>query len=72
MRLEEIEALLQRQPCPLLRLHLTGGQVFEIAGPDDAVMDRHKAEILLPPQDGKQREAVVSLLHVVWVEVVSD
>jgi hypothetical protein len=49
MRLEEIEALLQRQPCPLLRLHATGGHVFEIRDPAEAVMDRHKAEILLPP-----------------------
>jgi hypothetical protein len=72
MRQEDIELLLQRQPCPLLRLHLTGGQVFEINDPDQVFVNRTTVQLLLPSQDGKDREAVIALLHVVWVEVVSS
>ena len=72
MRLEDLEILLVRDPFPLLRIHVTGGQVFEVRDPVEAVADRHTLELLLPPEGGKQREAIISLLHVVWVEVVSD
>lgn len=72
MRQQEIEQLLTRDPCPQLRFHLTGGQVFEIPDVEALVLSRTCAEILLPPEGGCDREAVISLLHVVWIEVVSS
>ena len=71
MRQEDLEQLLRRSPCPLLRLHLTGGQVFEITDAELTVLTRTTVELLLPAEGGRDREAVISLLHVVWVEVVS-
>lgn len=72
MRESDLKALLRRQPCPRLRLHLTGGEVFDIDDPDLVVLSRSTIELLLPPEDRKTREAVISLLHIVWVEVISS
>jgi hypothetical protein len=70
MRAEDLRTLLQRQPYPLLRLHLSSGLVFELPEPDLVLITRSTVEILLPNQDSRTREAVISLLHVVWVEVL--
>jgi hypothetical protein len=69
VRPDELKVLLQRVPCPLLRLHLTGGRTFDIHDPDLVVVGRSTVEFLLPGE--KNREAVISLLHIVWVEVIS-
>jgi hypothetical protein len=71
MREDDLRVLMQRVPCPLLRLHTTGGMVFEIHDPDSVHIERSTVQILLPPHHDQLREAVISLLHVVWVEVVS-
>jgi hypothetical protein len=70
MRPDDLRRLLQREPCPLLRLHLTDGTVFEINDPDLAVVGRSTVELLLPPGDSGEREAVINLLHIMWVEVL--
>jgi hypothetical protein len=70
MRQEDLRRLLQRHPCPRLRLHLTNGLVFEITDPDDVVLGRSAVELLLPPSDAGDREAVISLLHIIWIEVL--
>jgi hypothetical protein len=67
MRREDLELLLRRDPCPSLRLHMTGGEVFEIADPDSVVFGRSTVEILLPPGE---REAILNILHIVWIEVL--
>jgi hypothetical protein len=56
----------------LLRLHLTSGMIFEVRDPEQAVLTRSTIEILLPPDGSHFREAVISLLHITWVEVVSS
>jgi hypothetical protein len=71
MRSDDLKQLLLRQPCPTLRLHLTGGVLFEIREQDHPVVTRSTVEILMPPDDGRDREAIINLLHVLWVEVVS-
>jgi hypothetical protein len=71
VREEDLRVLLQRRPCPLLRLHLTTGMIFDITDPDRVVYSRSVVEILLPPEQGRGREAVISLLHIAWIEVVS-
>ncbi len=53
-----------------MRLHLTGGLVFEISDPDLVVLSQSTVELLLPKQDSTPREAVISLLHIIWVEVL--
>jgi hypothetical protein len=70
MRQEDLQNLLRRLPCPLLRLHLTGGRTFDIQDPEQAVVTRSTVELLLPGE--KDREAVLSLLHIIWVEVISS
>jgi len=71
MREEDLLKLLKRDPCPLLRLHLTGGITFDLSESDLPVLTRSTVEIPLPTQHDQQREAVISLLHVVWVEVIN-
>jgi hypothetical protein len=70
MRQEDLRRLLRRQPCPRLRLHLTNGFVFEIDEPDLVVVGRSTVELLLPPDEGREREAVINLLHIIWIEVL--
>ena len=71
MQQGDIDQLLKRDPCPLLRLHLAGGQVFEISDSDQAVLGLSTVEILLPREDGRYREAVINLWQIAWIEVVS-
>jgi hypothetical protein len=70
MRHDELEVLLQREPCPRLRLHLTGGGMFEITDPDEAVLRRSTVQLLVPTPDPREREAIINLLHIVWIEVL--
>ena len=70
MRAEDLRLLLQRVPCPLVRLHLTDGRTFDIQDPDTVVIDRSTVELLIPGE--KNREGVLSLLHIVWADVVSS
>jgi hypothetical protein len=71
MREEDLRLLLQRVPFPLLRLHTTGGEVFDIRDPDAAHLERSTVQLLLPSHHNQQREAVIALVHVVWVEVIN-
>jgi hypothetical protein len=71
VRQEDLRLLLDRQPSPVLRLHLTGGMVFDIPDPEQVVVTRSTVELLLPPEAGRDREAVISLLHITWVEVIT-
>ncbi|HKB39072.1 MAG TPA: hypothetical protein VKD72_21715 [Gemmataceae bacterium] len=69
MRPDDLRLLLQRIPCPLVRLHLTDGRTFDIHDLDQVVIGRSTVEFLMPGE--KDREAVISLLHIVWAEVIS-
>ncbi len=71
MREEDLRLLLQRIPCPLLRLHTTAGMVFDIQDPDAVHLERSTVQLLLPPAHDQQREAVISLSHIQWVEVIN-
>ena len=70
MRPEDLRLLLQRVPCPLLRLHLTDGRAFDIQDPEQVVITRSTVELLIPGE--KNREAIISLLHIIWAEAVSS
>ena len=69
MRAEDLRFVLQRVPCPLQRLHLTDGRTFDIQDPEQVVVTPSTVELLMPGE--KNREGVISLLHIIWVEVVS-
>jgi hypothetical protein len=56
VRPEDLRRLLEQQPCPRLRLHLTNGVVFQINDPDLVVLGRSTVEILLPPDDTGERK----------------
>jgi hypothetical protein len=69
MRQDDLENLLGRIPCPVLRLHLTGGRTFDIQDPEQVVVTRSTVQLLIPNE--KNHEAVINLLHITWVEVIS-
>ena len=70
MQRDDLQMLLVREPFPLLRLHLAGGMVFDITDPDSVYLSFSTVELLLPRQHNQQREAVISLDHIVWVEIL--
>jgi hypothetical protein len=70
MRQEDLKKLLQREPRPRLRLHLTGGEVFEITDTVDVYLGRSTLELLAPTPDQNEREVVINLLHIIWIEVL--
>jgi hypothetical protein len=69
VRAKDLRFLLQRVPCPLLRLHLTDGRTFDIQDAEQVVVTPSTVGLLIPGE--KNREGVISLLHIIWVEVVS-
>jgi hypothetical protein len=71
MRSEALKKLLRREPCPLLRLHLSNGLTFAINDPDLVLVTSSTVELLLPPDAAGPREAVINLLHIIWVEVLT-
>jgi hypothetical protein len=70
MREDDIRVLLHRDPRPLLRLHLAGGMVFELPEFETVFLSHSTVEFPLPDAHDQQREAVISLLQIVWVEVI--
>ncbi len=71
MRPEELLKLIRTRPFAPLRIHMTDGQAFDIAHPDQIIVLRSRVDIGVEP-DRKtgvvQRVEHCSLLHVVRVE----
>ena len=67
----DLYLLLGRQPCPILRLHLMGGAFFDIRDPNATVVTHTTIEVLLPRDGSNQREAVINLSQVLWVEAIT-
>jgi hypothetical protein len=72
MRPEEFLRLLRQGPFVPFRLHLSTGVNFEVRHPEFAALERTTVWLSLPavhqPTPIPEREVVVSLLHIVWVE----
>ncbi len=72
MRPEEFLQLLRRSPFVPLRLHLSTGLTFEVRHPELAALERTTVRLSLPaaqkPTPIAERDVVVSLLHIVWIE----
>jgi hypothetical protein len=70
MRPNVLKKLLQRHPFAPLRLHLSSNVSFDIHDPELAVVTRSTVELLYPAGNSKNREAIINLLHIIWVEVL--
>jgi hypothetical protein len=70
MRQEDVREFLERRPFQPFRIHLSTGAFFDIRQPRMASVGRSTLAIALPLEGTVQRFAMVSLLHVVWVEVL--
>ncbi|MCI0458631.1 MAG: hypothetical protein L0Z62_16840 [Gemmataceae bacterium] len=73
MRPEELTELLRVRPFVPLRIHLTGGQSYEIHHPEQVLVLRGRVDIGIGPDPATgvlERVEHCSLLHVVRVEVM--
>jgi hypothetical protein len=71
MRGNDLHQHLGQRPFRPFRLHLTDGTVFDVPHPDLAVVGRATLTITLPPALGLHREAVIDLLHIMWLEALA-
>jgi hypothetical protein len=71
VRQQDVRELLKQQPFQPLRLHLTNGTVFDIRHPDMAIVGRSALRLSMPPDPLEERHAVISLLHIMWIEFTS-
>lgn len=71
MRAEELMELLRTRPFVPLRLHLTGGQTYDIHHPDLVLVLRQRVDIGMKPDPSTgvlERVDHCSILHIVRVE----
>jgi hypothetical protein len=70
MRHNDVSEQLQRRPFQPFRLHLTDGTVFDVSHPEGAILGHGAVTLALPPALGLHRQAVIDLLHVIWLELL--
>jgi hypothetical protein len=71
MRAEELMELIRRQPFRPLRIHMTGGHIYDLYHPDQIIVRRGRIDVAAEsdPKTGvTDRVDYCSLLHVVRVE----
>jgi hypothetical protein len=71
MRAPELTELLRRRPFVPLRIHLTGGQIYDIRHPDMVILMRQRVDFGVQPDPATgvvERVERVSLVHVVRIE----
>jgi hypothetical protein len=68
MRPADLRSLLRKVPFLPFRLHLTNGTVFEVRHPERAVVGRSTVVLSLPPESSLEREAIIALIHIMWIE----
>jgi hypothetical protein len=68
MGTREIRDLLKPEIFVPLRFHLTNGITFEVKNPVLVSVGRRSLTLSLPPEGGFQREAIISLMHIIWIE----
>jgi hypothetical protein len=64
----EIRELLKRKPFLPFRLHLTNGLTFEVTNAELATVGRRVLTLSLPPEGDIEKEAIISLMHIIWIE----
>jgi hypothetical protein len=70
MRANELLRYLNQRPFHPIRLHLSSGAFFDIRQPEMATVGGSILTIGLPLEGEMQRFAVVTLVHIVWLEVL--
>jgi hypothetical protein len=68
MRPNDLHVLLRQKPFLPFRLYLSNGTVFEISHPDRALVGRSTVTISLPSEQSVERQAIIALLHIMWIE----
>lgn len=69
MRPDDLQQCLDQRPFRPFRIHLSTGAFFDIRQPELVNIGRSTLTIALPLEGEMQRFAVVSLVHIVWLEV---
>ncbi len=69
MRPEEIRDLLRQRPFQPFRVHLVNGTIFEVHHPDFGIVRQSTLQLMLPPEQEKEREALIALRHILWIEI---
>lgn len=70
MEHEDLHEILSLEPFRLLRFHISDGTVIEVDHPDMAMLRPSVIVLSLPSDDAGDRDAVVPLSSIVWVEVI--
>jgi hypothetical protein len=70
MRVNDLHQALRYRPFRPFRLHLTDGTVFDVSHPELAIAGQGTLTLTLPPALGLQREAVIDMLHIMWLELL--
>lgn len=70
MREVDLQEHLEREPFQPFRIHLSGGAFFDVQQPDLVDVGRSTMTLGFPVQDNQQRFVQISLVHIVWVEVI--
>jgi hypothetical protein len=70
MRRDELREYLMREPFQPFRLLLSCGVFFDIRKPEMVEVTRSTLTIGMDVESDKQRFVVISLVHIVWLEVL--
>ena len=70
MRPEDLRRLQRQRPFRPFRLHLTSGYILDVRQPGVISIGRATVTVLLPPESAGEREALVPLGQIAWVEVL--
>lgn len=70
MEADDLLEILSYEPFRRLRFHLADGTIIEINHPDMAMLGQTAVKLGLPPEEDDEREAVVPLSSINWVEVI--
>lgn len=70
MEADDLREILSYEPFRFLRFHLSDGTIILIDHPDMAMLGQSAITLGLPPEEDDEREAVVPLSSIDWVEVV--
>lgn len=69
MRPDDLHEFTRKRPFAPYRIHVTGGQVYEIRHPDQVIVLRSRVAIGVGASDGvPDRLEHVALLHIVRIE----
>jgi hypothetical protein len=61
-----------QQPCRRFRVHVSNGMRFDSDHPDKVALGLASLRINMPGPSTPEREARISLGHVIWIEVFLD